>query len=43
MSPQRTEPSLDEVEEIPLGEVKFVVLKQKNNRSSGPDGLNYEL
>jgi hypothetical protein len=36
----------DEVEEIPLPtleEVNFALLKLKNSRASGPDGLNAEL
>jgi hypothetical protein len=44
--PKWTVPSTDEVEEIPLPtleEVNFVVLKLKNNKASGPDGLNAEL
>jgi hypothetical protein len=46
MSTQRTAPSMDEAESIPLPaleEVKFAVMKLKNNRLSGPDGLNAEL
>jgi hypothetical protein len=46
MPPQWTAPSTDEAEEIPLPtleEVKFAVLKLKNNRASGPDGLQTEL
>jgi hypothetical protein len=41
--PRWTVHSTDEVEEIPLPileEVNFAVLKLKNNRASGPDGLN---
>jgi hypothetical protein len=46
MPPQWTVTSTDEVEEIRLptmGEANFAVLKLKNNRASGPDGLNDEL
>jgi hypothetical protein len=44
--PQWTVPSIDEAEEIPLPileELTFAVLKLKNNRASGPNGLNAEL
>jgi hypothetical protein len=43
MLPQRTAPSTVEVEEIllpTLEEVNLAALKLKNNRASGPDGLN---
>jgi hypothetical protein len=43
MPPKWTVPSTDEDEEIllpTLDEVNFAVLKLKNNRASGPDGLN---
>jgi hypothetical protein len=46
MPPQWTVPSTEEAEEISLPtleEVNFAVLKLKNNRASGPDGLNTEL
>jgi hypothetical protein len=44
--PQWTVQSTDEAEEIPLlnlEEVNFSALKLRNNRPSGPEGLNLKI